>query len=165
MLDVGEEGAFDRVLIYPTHNAPIHLGDELFIYYTGAGAWSATADSPGMPMAIGVATLGMDRFAGLTHSRGAPGELLTRLLVVEKSNLQINLESILNPEVSLAVLAEDGSVIPGFSFDDSEIDLFRDPFRCPVRWKRKSDLAELVNKKVWLQFRIQGAILYSYRWC
>ena len=131
LLDVGAEGAFDRVLIYPTHNAPIHLGDELFIYYTGAGAWSPTADSPGMPMAIGVATLGRDRFAGLAHSRGAAGELLTRLLVVEKPNLQINVESILHPEVRLAVLAEDGSVFLGLDVANL---LFETPWT-DMAWK------------------------------
>ena len=166
-LDVGSEGAFDRVLAYPTHNPPIRIGDELFIYYTGAGAWfaSATVDAPGLPMAIGVATLGLDRFAGLAHSRGPAGELLTRPLVVKRPELQINVESLLAPQVALAVLAEDGTAIPGFSFDDSEIDLCRDPLRCPVRWKTRPDLAELVGRTVWLQFRVQGAVLYSYRWC
>lgn len=36
-LDVGPEGTFDRVLCYPSHNPPIVVGNEVFIYYSGAG--------------------------------------------------------------------------------------------------------------------------------
>lgn len=42
-LDVGPEGAFDRLLAYPTHNAPIRIGDTLHIYYTRA-RWKQRAD-------------------------------------------------------------------------------------------------------------------------
>ncbi|MBM3459133.1 MAG: hypothetical protein FJX77_11450, partial [Armatimonadetes bacterium] len=62
-LDIGPEGAFDRTLIYPTHNGPIRIGDELQIHYTGGGA--RTNARKGIPMAIGLATVRLDRFAGL----------------------------------------------------------------------------------------------------
>src|SRR5262249_29706390 len=62
-LDVGPEGAFDRVLIYPTHNAPIRIGDRLLILYTGGGV--RTDPNRAIPMSIGLATIGLDRFAAL----------------------------------------------------------------------------------------------------
>jgi hypothetical protein len=163
-LDIGEEDSFDRVLIYPTHNAPIRVGDRLFIYYTGGGAMTAgpTPDCPGLPMAIGLASIRIDRFAALAHLRDAPGELLLKPLVIAKPRLLLNLEALLGPQVQLAALAPDGSVIPGYGFEESEIDLYSDPCRCPARWKGKPDLSELIGREVWLHFRIQGAALYSY---
>ena len=32
LLDNRPEDAFDRVLAYPTHNAPIHIGEQLYIF-------------------------------------------------------------------------------------------------------------------------------------
>jgi len=164
-LDIGDEGAFDRFIIFPTHNAPIRIGDELFIYYSGAGAMTAgsSPDSPGEPMAIGVACIGLDRFAGLAHSRYTPGELLTRQMVIEKPNLSLNVEALKKGEVRLAVLNLDGSFVPGYEFDDSEIDIHRDPYRSAAKWKTKPDLSELIGREVWLHFQIVGSVLYSYR--
>ena len=164
-LDVGSEDAFDRVLIYPTHNAPVRIGDQLFIYYTGAGGMSdgTTADTPGLPMAMGVAAIGVDRFAGMAHCRAEPGELLTRPLVIDKPHLHLNVESLNHPKVELAIEDGNDEAIPGFTFEESEIDLVGDPFRCRAQWKRKPDLSELFGRTVWLHFRIQGAALYSYR--
>ena len=35
--------------------------------------------------------------------------------------------------------------------------------RNPVRWKSKKDLSELRGRRVYLHFRISGAVLYSFR--
>ena len=72
-------------------------------------------------------------------------------------------EALNKGEVRLAILNLDGSFVPGYEFDDSEIDIHRDPYRSAVKWKTKPDLSELIGREVWLHFQIVGSVLYSYR--
>jgi hypothetical protein len=161
-LDVGPEGAFDRVLIYPTHNAPIRIGDRLFIFYTGGGV--KTNPKKGVPMSIGVATIGLDRFAGLANWRSSEGgKVITRPLVVTRGRLEVNVESLELAPVRVAVCTQDGAAIAGYDFADCQVDYQPDRTYSPVRWRDKKDLSELVGQTVQLQFEIKGAVLYSYR--
>jgi len=150
------------VLIYPTHNPPIRIGDRLFIFYTGGGA--KTDPDKGIPMSIGVATIGLDRFAGLANWRGKPeGKVVTQPFELERHQLQVNVETLeLNP-VRVAVSSEDGTVIPGYDFADSIVNCQPERIYSPVRWRDHADLSELRGRKVKLIFKLTGAILYSYR--
>lgn len=159
-LEVGPEGAFDRILAFPTHNPPAVVGDRLHIYYTGGG--TGTNPKRGMPMAIGLATVRLDRFAGLAHSRRDAGRLLTKPVTVATANLEVNTELLNNGRVRLALRYPDESVIPGYSADDSQIDVGQ-PVRTPARWKTKPDLRDLIGKPVVLDFEVTSAILYAYR--
>jgi len=162
-LDIGPEGAFDRVLIYPTHNAPIRVGDKLHIYYTGGGANENT--NRGLPMSIGLATIGLDRFAALAHFRGKnPGVLITKPIEVREARLEINVEP-LDParRIRVALALADGIILPGYSYDDSQIELESPRIYRRVRWKTKPDVSELRGKAISLHFEVKGAALYSYR--
>jgi hypothetical protein len=161
-LDVGPEGAFDRVLIYPTHNPPIRIGDRLFIFYTGGGA--RKNPNQGIPMAIGVATIGVDRFAGLACWRGKPeGRVVTKPLVATRPQLEVNIESLELKPIRIALASEDGAVIPGYDFADSQIEVGPSSIYTPVRWKERADLSELRGRKIRLMFEISGGILYGFR--
>jgi hypothetical protein len=156
-LDVGPEGSFDRVLIYPTHNAPIRIGDRLYIFYTGGSA--KTNPKKGVPMAIGVATIGLDRFAGLANWRGREGgRVVTRPLAVSRCELEVNVESLELTPVRVAVSAEDGSPLTGFDLADCQVDYRADRIYSPVRWNGK-DLSALVGQTVRLTIEIKGGIL------
>ena len=160
-LDVGDEDAYDRTLIYPTHNAPIRVGDELLVYYTGAGA-----SIPGLTdhvMGIGVARIRLDRFAGLAHKLFEPGQILTKPMCIEHAHIQVNAEPLSFAEMQLALIDPDGTTVDGFDFEDSQIDVFANRTRNPVRWKNNKDLTELRGRRVYLHFRISGAALYSFR--
>jgi len=161
-LDVGPEGSFDRALIYPTHNAPIRIGDRLHIYYTGGGV--KTDAKKGIPMAIGLATIGVDRFAALAcwRSRG-PGRLLTKPVMVNRPRLEVNVESFELQPVRVAVCSEDGMSLPGFGLDDSQAEYDHSKVYTTVWWKNRRDLTELRGKKVRLRFEVRGAALYSFR--
>ena len=164
-LDIGDEGAFDRFLIFPTHNPPIRIGDELFIYYTGAGAMS---DGPrpegyGEPMAIGVATVRLDRFAGLAHKLGDPGQLLMRPMPIPQPHLELNALPIFRGEVELSIQRLDETPYEGFDFDDCQFDAYANTTRNRVRWKNKPDMSELIGQTAYLRFRINGAVLFSFR--
>jgi hypothetical protein len=161
-LDIGGEGEFDRALIYPTHNAPIRIGERLFVFYTGGGA--KKDPKKGIPMSIGVATIGLDRFAGLANWRGrTAGKVVTKPLPITRPQLEINLESLEAIPPRVALLAEDGRPLPGYGLDDSTIELSGDRIYSSVRWRDKADLSDLRGGKVKLQFEIKGAVLYSFR--
>ncbi len=161
-LDIGPEGAFDRILIYPTHNPPIRIGDQLFIFYTGGG--NPTHPKKGIPMSIGVATIGLDRFAALANWRGKHlGRIITRPVEVLRPQLEINFEQLDHGGVRIGLAAPDGVPIPGYSVDESRIEPDRGRLYTPVRWNDKSDLAELQGRSVVLTFEIKGGAIYSYR--
>lgn len=164
-LDIGPDGAFDRCLIYPTHNPPIRIGDTLYIYYTGAGI--RVNQNRAIPMAIGVVTIPLDRFAGMACWRGSAGKLVTKPVAVSGRHLQVNME-VLDLDSSespprVALLWPDGTEIPGYSWDDCRVTVDFNRVLTPIRWAEKPDLSELQNKQVVLKFELPGAVLYSFR--
>ena len=161
-LDIGPEESFDRVLIYPTHNAPVRMGDRLHIFYTGGGA--KTDPRKGIPMSIGLATVGLDRFAALASWRGrTPGHIVTKALEIRRPKLLLNVEDFERNPARVAVLGADGAVLPGYGFEESTVEIERGRIYSPVRWKGKPDLAELRGTTASLHFQIHGAALYGYR--
>ena len=109
-LDTGPAGSFDRVLVYPTHNAPIENGEKIFLFYTGGAAGTGA----GMPMAMGLMWIMRDRFAGMAHSRREPGELLTKPLRIERDKLEVNAERLFAGAVQVGVRRTDGGFIDGY---------------------------------------------------
>ena len=134
-LDIGPEGTFDRTLVYPTHNPPWRVGDRLHIYYTGAGPKAdGRAGGADMDMAIGVATIGLDRFAGLAHTRGEPGRLLTKPFRVERDRLEVNAELHFGRhDVRVAVKDAEGEDIPGYALDACRVDDHKSEHRVSFR--------------------------------
>jgi len=163
ILDVGSEGEFDRVLSYPTHNPPIRWGDQILIYYTGAGV--RTNPRKGVPMAIGLMTLGRDRFAGLANWRAKePGLIVTKPQTLRKPGLLINAELTEGAPLRVAVLAPDGKELAGFGLADSRMEPLANGIEHRVGWRHGRDLAELRGREVKLMFEVKGAIVYAYRW-
>jgi hypothetical protein len=161
-LDVGPENSFDRALIYPTHNAPIRIGDRLCIFYTGGGA--KTDAKRGIPMAIGLATIGLDRFAALASWRSrTPGLVITKPIQINRPRLEINVESFELLPIRVGVSGPDGVMLPGFAFDDCRIEYDSRRIYTPVRWTDHEDLSHLSGQQIKLHFEIKGAALYSYR--
>lgn len=161
-LEIGPDDAFDRVLIYPTHNPPIRIGEELFIFYTGGGVKSDP--KKGVPMSIGLATIRLDRFAGLANWRsGQPGLVVTKPITVSGPGLEINVESLEKKPIRVAVTSEEGTVLPGYGFEDSSVSVNSESVYSSVRWTGHADLRELLNTPIRLKFEVPGAVLYSFR--
>lgn len=157
-LDAGPEGAFDRRQLYPTHNAPIRMGDRLHIYYTGEDCRENERSS------IGLAVIGLDRFAGLAHQRREPGSIRTVPLTVAGSHLQVNVEPLLaDSEVRVALCYPDHSAIPGYTLEDC-LPIRENNVRADVRWKDHPDVAALEGKVVLVHFQVKGSAIYSYVW-
>lgn len=161
-LDIGSEGAFDRVLAYPTHNGPIRIGDTLYLYYTGGG--TRIDPQQGIPMSIGLATLRLDRFCGLASWRTRDGGLIvTRPFEVGRPQLEINVESFELTPARVAVTDNNGTFLPGFALDDCRVEADAASVYSRVSWKDQPDLRALRGRQVKLHFEIKGAAFYSYR--
>ena len=161
-LDVGPEGSFDRILIYPSHNPPGKVRDKLYIFYSGASR--RLHPKQGISMSMGLATIGLDRFVGLAQWRNLPpGKVVTRPLVVPHPHLAINLEHIEHKPLRVAVTTPDGNVIPGYSLEESQIDVELEQIYSWARWREKKDLSELVGQQIALHIEVNGGVLYSYR--
>ncbi|MBI2191476.1 MAG: hypothetical protein HYU36_05780 [Planctomycetes bacterium] len=158
-LDHGPEGSFDRVLTYPLHNPPMRVGNKLHIYYTGYGIDPQTGNFG--YGAIGVALIGLDRFAGLAHRRGDSGLVVTKPLTITRNILQVNVEP-MGGEVRVAIKNPDFSDLPGYSLDECS-PIASDQVRAPVRWRGKTNLSEWLDRKLILHFSVRNAVLYSYR--
>ena len=163
-ITTGPEGSFDRQMAYPTHNPPWRVGDKLHIYYTGGSATAAQAGRRDMDMAIGVMTIGLDRFVGLANRRRAPGSLLTKPLVVEHDQLEVNAEPLMQGRLKVAVLTPDEELIAGFGHEHCTLQEMKPgKTRYRIRWTDHADLSSLRGQSIRLLFYIESTVLYGYR--
>ena len=161
-LDIGPEGSFDRMLAYPSHNPPGKVRDRLYFFYTGAK--NRNHPRKGMPMSMGLATIGLDRFAGLSQWRNiGPGVVITKPMVVAQPQLAINVEYFEYAPLRVGVTRPDGTPIAGFGLEDSRIELHTDAIYSWASWKEKPDLSELLGQPVSFHFEVVGAAFYSFR--
>ena len=113
-------------------------------------------------------TLRTDGFASL-RARYSGGEVLTKPLKFEGSNLVLNFATSAAGSIRLEIQDEDGSPLPGFSLAESPL-IWGDEIAHTVRWKRShsqatSDkpLRRVAGKAVRLRFVMKDADLYSVR--
>ena len=113
-------------------------------------------------------TLRTDGFASL-RARYSGGEVLTKPLKFEGSNLVLNFATSAAGSIRLEIQDEDGSLLPGFSLAESPL-IWGDEIAHTVRWKRShsqatSDkpLRRVAGKAVRLRFVMKDADLYSVR--
>jgi hypothetical protein len=117
-----------------------------------------------MPMSMGLATIGLDRFAGLSQWRSiGPGVVISKPMPVAQPQLAINIEYFEYAPLRVGVTRPDGTPIAGFRLEDSRIELRTDAIYSWARWKDKPDLSELVGQAVSFHFEVVGAALYSFR--
>ena len=113
-------------------------------------------------------TLRTDGFASL-RARYSGGEILTRPLKFEGSNLVLNFSTSAAGSIRLEIQDGDGSPLPGFSLAESPL-IWGDEVEHTIRWKRShsqatSDkpLGRVSGKAVRLRFVMKDADLYSLR--
>jgi hypothetical protein len=77
-------------------------------------------------MSISVATIGLDRFAGLANWRGrTAGKVVTKPLPITRTRLEINLEALEAIPPRVALLAEDGSPLPATAWTTTSLNCRR----------------------------------------
>ncbi|MEX1231155.1 MAG: hypothetical protein WEB58_12995 [Planctomycetaceae bacterium] len=161
-LDIGSEGEFDRLLAYPTHNAPIRIGETLYIFYTGGGV--KTNPKKGIPMSIGLATVRLDRFAGLGNWRSRRvGTIVTKPMKVTQPFLDVNVELLEAAPLKVALTDAEGTVIPGFGLDECEMTYDPASVYTRISWTNHKNLDTLIGREVKLNFQVETAMLYIWR--
>ena len=91
------------------------------------------------------------------------GLVVTKPLEVRGRRLQVNVESLEQIPLQAALSGLDGKILPGYGFEDSNLQIRREAIYTLVRWRDKPDVAELLGNHVALHIRLKGAILYSFR--
>ena len=146
-------------------NRPVVRNNELWFYYLGFRYRALSiADTLNRgyldSSALCLARLRMDGFVSLKGGIEW-GSVLTRPLVVSDKTLHINADSWRGRVLIELLDGESGQPIPGFGKDEC-IPTIIDSINEPVRWRERSDLAELVGRTVRLRFHLWQAELYSF---
>jgi len=96
------------------------------------------------------------------HASYAGGELLTKPLKFDGSQLSINFATSAAGGVRVEIQDAEGLPIPGFTLADS-VESIGNEIERTVTWKSGSDVARLAGQAVRLRFVLKDADLYSLR--
>ncbi|RRB04720.1 hypothetical protein [Larkinella rosea] len=103
-------------------------------------------------------TLRTDGFTSL-HGGYKEGSIVTKPVFLQGNNLSANYATSSVGYVKVAILDENGQVVPGF--EESE-PLVGDTIDGPITWKNGKTVKELGDRKVRLKFVVRDADLYSF---
>ena len=92
-----------------------------------------------------------------------PGRLLTRPFVLEGRDLFVNAACEPGGEISIAMLDEDGELLPGLGHTRCG-PIHGDEIRQRVVWQEHATPSPFRGQVVRLEFRIYRATIYSF-WC
>jgi hypothetical protein len=145
---------------YATTNAPLELGDELWLYYTEANGAHPIAPFTSAVSQIRAAVWRRDGFVSLDAD--ATGMLTTRPLRIDGKRLVLNVKPASGGSVRVAVLDDAGKALAGLGLDDCA-PLTTDQVRGDVRWRSRADLSTRVGQAVRLQVEVTRSSLYSFR--
>jgi hypothetical protein len=106
-------------------------------------------------------TLRVDGFVS-AHAPLSGGELVTKPMTFEGSQLEINVSTSAAGSVRVEIQDADGKPVPGFSLDDCHPQ-YGDELDRVVSWKSGTEVSRLSGKPVRLRFVLQDADLYSLR--
>ncbi|PYV12812.1 MAG: hypothetical protein DMG07_16255 [Acidobacteria bacterium] len=136
-------------------NAPIRIGNELWLYYSGL---KSRSDPPPDDGAICLAKLRVDGFVSLDAGE-REGQVLTRPLVPSGATLRVNLEAPRGQVWAEILDAASGRVLPGFSRRDC-IPAEGDSLDAAVKWKG-TNLSALKGRRVRVRLGLRNARLYA----
>lgn len=154
-------GDFDWGGIYPLQ-APLVVGDEIWIYYTGVGVDHNHQPPPnvtGFPNGIGLAKLRLDGFISV-DAGATEGTLTTRPFVFGGSKLVINAEA-KTGQVLVEILDVDGQPLARFNKRDCD-PVHVDRVRQTITWNGKSNLASVAGNPIKLRFYLKNTRLFSF---
>lgn len=149
--------AYDAGSIFGLCNAPVIVGDEMWMYYT-ASTTPHGGLAPEKEQSIALATWRIDGLASL-RAGGKPGMVETHDFIPEGTKLVINAD-LRNGRFGVEVLDAGGQVMPGYDKASSLIEK-KDGVGLPIRWKAGVGLPAGVPIR--LRFHMENGDLFSYR--
>jgi hypothetical protein len=140
------------------------MGDELWIYYTGAHiphSRKLLRDvKTKRAVQIGLAKIEKDRFIGMEGD--TDGVLVTRTMRVAGSSLQVNCD--VRGKLLVEVLDEHGRPIEGLAARDCR-PITGDHVAAKVRWTSGMSIGDHEDRRLKLRFTFTRGKLYSFRVC
>ena len=106
-------------------------------------------------------SLRLDGFASL-HAPYSGGEMVTRPLIFDGSELELNMATGAAGFVRVELLTAEGGPLPGCALGDCP-EVIGDRIERIVRWRQGSDLRALAGRPVRLRFVMKDADVYSFR--
>lgn len=166
-------GDFDAGYII-TSQGPIRVGDELWLYYSGASWPQYTRGLAKHPKDIqeaqkkialrrgmGIIKWRLDRFVSV-RADDQPGSLLSKPLLPGGGALIVNADAS-RGRLLVEILDNQGRVIPGFGKQDCS-PITTDSLRHVVRFQDKSKVPrQPAGKPIRLRFHLEKADLYSFQ--
>ena len=104
-------------------------------------------------------TIRVDGFVSI-NARLSGGELLTKPLIFQGSELAMNMSTGATGGIRVEVQDAGGTVVPGYAMDDCH-EVWGDDLARTVKWEGGSDLSRLAGQPVRLRIRLADADLYS----
>ena len=140
--------------MYPLQ-APIVVGDEIRIYYSGlANRHWASYHGDTVKSGIGLATLRLDGFVSINAEKA--GNMTTKPFVFAGDTIELNANAT-GGSIRVEALDDKGQVIPGFSKDDCQ-PVTTDSVRHILKWKGGIDVLSSVNLELELS---EPEVLFS----
>jgi hypothetical protein len=161
LIERGGDNAWDKDMVFPT-SWIITRENEHWIYYGGANERHGVAEifQPKREMAIGLAKLPLDRFAGL-HADEQPGIVVTKPFKLSAAELTLNADA-KDGEVSIDVLESDSTPITELSGANAVTLKSLDAIAWSAKWT-SPELTRRIGQMVRLRFRLHNATLYAFQ--
>ena len=148
--------AYDAGCILGVANAPVVVGNELWLYYT-AITTTHGGYLPKKKITIARASWRLDGFVSL--DAGEDGGVVDSVpLATTGRRLFVNVDAS-QGELSVEVLDAKGTPLDGYDVAHG-VPVRTDGVRCPIRWQARQDLP--AGGGLRLRFRLQNARLFSY---
>jgi len=160
-LEWGPPGSWDQAWVTPSHNPPIRVGNELYIYYQGRSTLHWAEKPYGHIGSIGLAFLRPDGYVSF-DAQYQEGYVVTAPLMAEGKTLAVN--ALARPGYVVAeVLNASGKPIEGLTRDDCVPLEGADALEHTFEWKSGKDLSATGGEPFRLRFFLRGAKLYAFR--
>ena len=165
-IPASRKATWDRGFVESGGNICAIVGDKLYFYHSGCRGAIRKDGSNGYrgmydPNCIGFSVLRRDGFASLMAG-GSYGYIKTPLVKFSGRQLFVNVNAG-DPggELSAEILNQNGTVIPGFSFDNCS-PVKSDSTLAALKWKGMDSLDSLKNTPVHFRFRLKRGHLYAF---
>jgi len=148
---------YDAGSIFGLCNAPVIVGDEMWIYYT-ASTTPHGGLVPEKEQSIARAAWRIDGLASL-RAKETRGTIETHEFIPEGSNLHVNAD-VRNGRLLVEVLNAAGTAIENYEPESSVIEN-QDSVKLTVQWKHAATLP--TGMPIRLRFHLENGDLFSYR--